>query len=160
MNVSADELRVYGKQLLNDYFIDNANQKYTVNDLEIMVHQKALQLQNEQSIGYHQAYCDVVLDIWYMLNHTKLSLQDTVEHLFNNRILWDCPMFNQFVDNERRDIMNMTKPLEIEEGIYTCPKCKGKKTNHYSRQMRSADEPATTFITCANKDCQYKWSIN
>jgi DNA-directed RNA polymerase subunit M/transcription elongation factor TFIIS len=163
MDLDIDQLRVNGKNLLTKYFDEQiacCNTKFSIHDLEVMIHQKALQLQNEQSMAYNQAYINVIMDIWYMIQHFHVTAGDAVEQLLNNQINWDCPMFNKFVDNERRDIMNMTKPLEIEEGIYTCPKCKGKKTNHYSRQMRSADEPATTFITCANKDCQYKWSIN
>ena len=162
-DLDTDTLRTSSKTLLTSCFKpsnDDVVQQYSVHDLEIMIHQKALQIQNEESVAYNQAYMDVLMDIWYMIQHAQISMQDAIEHLLSNQIGWDCAMFNKFVDNERRDIMNMTKPLEIEEGIYTCPKCKGKKTNHYSRQMRSADEPATTFITCANKDCQYKWSIN
>jgi len=71
---------------------------------------------------------------------------------------WNSSVFSKYDDNERRTILNITRPLEVaEDGIFTCPKCKGNRTHHYSRQVRSADEPATVFITCANKNCQYRW---
>ncbi len=41
------------------------------------------------------------------------------------------------------------------EGMFTCGKCKSKKTTYYQMQTRSADEPMTTFVTCLN--CNKKW---
>lgn len=41
------------------------------------------------------------------------------------------------------------------EGVYTCRKCKGKKTTQFEMQTRSADEPMTLFITCLN--CGNQW---
>lgn len=76
-----------------------------------------------------------------------------------NKYEWNSSLFGEYDNNERRTILNITRPLEVQEGIFTCPKCNGKKTHHYSRQIRSADEPATTFITCAEKFCQYRWKI-
>lgn len=46
---------------------------------------------------------------------------------------------------------------KVTEGLYTCFKCKGKKTYQYEMQTRSADEPMTIFITCAN--CENTWKI-
>lgn len=37
---------------------------------------------------------------------------------------------------------------------YTCPKCGGKRFREELKQTRSADEPATQFISCV--DCPYK----
>ena len=34
------------------------------------------------------------------------------------------------------------------QGEFTCRRCKGTKTTHYSLQTRSADEPMTVFVTC------------
>ena len=88
------------------------------------------------------------------------TIEKTIQEMKTGKIGWNSISFDTYLDNEKRMIMNITKPLEVEEGIYSCPRCKGRKTHHYSRQVRSADEPATVFITCANKDCQYKWKIN
>ena len=40
-------------------------------------------------------------------------------------------------------------------GLFTCNKCKSKKTTYYQMQTRSADEPMTTFVTCLN--CSKRW---
>lgn len=41
------------------------------------------------------------------------------------------------------------------DGLFTCAKCKSKKTTYYQLQTRSADEPMTTFVTCLN--CNKRW---
>jgi transcription elongation factor S-II len=50
-------------------------------------------------------------------------------------------------------ILSATK-VEFE-GMFTCNKCKSKKTTYFQMQTRSADEPMTTFVTCLN--CEKRW---
>jgi transcription elongation factor S-II len=40
-------------------------------------------------------------------------------------------------------------------GEFTCKRCKGTKTHHYSMQTRSSDEPMTVFVTCLT--CNNRW---
>lgn len=40
-------------------------------------------------------------------------------------------------------------------GEFTCRKCKGTKTSHYSMQTRSSDEPMTVFVKCLG--CGTRW---
>jgi DNA-directed RNA polymerase subunit M/transcription elongation factor TFIIS len=47
--------------------------------------------------------------------------------------------------------------IEASTDTFTCRKCRGNKTTYYQLQIRSADEPATTFINCI--DCGNKWKI-
>lgn len=46
-------------------------------------------------------------------------------------------------------------PLDREDGMFKCNKCKSQKTSYYQMQTRSADEPMTVFITCHN--CYNRW---
>jgi len=39
--------------------------------------------------------------------------------------------------------------------LYRCSRCKNNKCRFYQQQIRSADEPMTTFITC--NTCGKKW---
>jgi transcription elongation factor S-II len=48
------------------------------------------------------------------------------------------------------------KEIVAADGIFTCNKCKSKKTTYYQMQTRSADEPMTTFVTCLNCDKRWK----
>lgn len=43
----------------------------------------------------------------------------------------------------------------VPDGAYTCHKCKSQKTVYTSMQIRSADEPMTTFVRCLN--CGKSW---
>lgn len=43
----------------------------------------------------------------------------------------------------------------IADGMFTCGKCRSKKTTYYQLQTRSADEPMTTFVECIN--CGSRW---
>lgn len=47
---------------------------------------------------------------------------------------------------------------EITDGLFKCGKCKTYKTTYYQLQTRSADEPATTYVTCLN--CDNRWKFN
>jgi transcription elongation factor S-II len=44
----------------------------------------------------------------------------------------------------------------IKTELFTCSRCKQKKCHYFEKQVRSADEPATLFITCDN--CHKKWT--
>jgi len=46
---------------------------------------------------------------------------------------------------------------EVADGLFRCGKCKTYKTTYYQRQIRSADEPMTTFVTCLN--CNNRWKF-
>ncbi|KAJ9050898.1 transcription elongation factor TFIIS [Entomophthora muscae] len=45
-----------------------------------------------------------------------------------------------------------------ETDAFRCGKCKQRKTTYYQKQIRSADEPMTTFVTCVN--CDHRWKFS
>ena len=45
--------------------------------------------------------------------------------------------------------------VQASTDMFTCRKCKSKNCTYYELQTRSADEPATIFITCL--DCGKNW---
>ena len=53
------------------------------------------------------------------------------------------------------DAAKYTVNIEASTDMFTCKKCKSKRCTYYELQMRSADEPATIFITCL--DCGKHW---
>ena len=76
-----------------------------------------------------------------MLNKEKrLELDKTIE----NKV------------NEARSDWEKTH-MKVESGVYKCRICGGNKTTQSEMQTRSADEPMTVFITCA--DCGNRWRI-
>jgi transcription elongation factor S-II len=52
----------------------------------------------------------------------------------------------------------VTEKKEQSDGLFKCGKCKTYKTTYYQRQIRSSDEPMTTFVTCLN--CDNRWKFN
>jgi DNA-directed RNA polymerase subunit M/transcription elongation factor TFIIS len=51
----------------------------------------------------------------------------------------------------KRDANKFTDTIRASTDMFTCKKCKSKRTTYYELQTRSADEPATIFVTCL--DC-------
>ena len=41
-----------------------------------------------------------------------------------------------------------------------CPECKNEEAYFFSIQIRSADEPETTYYKCTNTDCEFRWNEN
>jgi transcription elongation factor S-II len=58
-------------------------------------------------------------------------------------------------DKIKRDASKFKTNIEASTDMFTCKKCKSKKCTYYELQTRSADEPATIFITCL--DCGKHW---
>ena len=54
-----------------------------------------------------------------------------------------------------RDRSRFSNNIEASTDMFQCKKCKSKKCTYYEMQTRSADEPATIFITCL--DCGKNW---
>lgn len=54
-----------------------------------------------------------------------------------------------------KELSKIGKVETPSDGLFTCAKCKSKKTTYYQLQTRSADEPMTTFVTCLN--CNKRW---
>ena len=55
----------------------------------------------------------------------------------------------------KRDQSRFSNHLEASTDMFICKKCKSKRCTYYELQTRSADEPATIFVTCL--DCGKNW---
>ena len=55
----------------------------------------------------------------------------------------------------KRDASKYTENIQASTNMYTCKKCKSDRCSYYEMQTRSADEPATIFVTCL--DCGKHW---
>ena len=55
----------------------------------------------------------------------------------------------------KRDANKYTNNIQASTDMFTCRKCKSKRCTYYELQTRSADEPATIFVTCL--DCGKNW---
>lgn len=57
----------------------------------------------------------------------------------------------------KRDASKYDKKVGASTAMFTCSRCKSKNCTYYEMQTRSADEPATIFITCLN--CDKHWRV-
>lgn len=70
-------------------------------------------------------------------------------------LIMESPSLKNPQNKLKLDIQITQSQIEVAEGIYTCRKCKSKKTQSTWSQTRSADEPATIIVTCV--ECGNTW---
>ena len=87
-------------------------------------------------------------------------LKEIALDVINNKTHFNNSLYDKDRDEIFKEISKIKTPIEIVEGIFQCPKCGSKKTNHYSVQLRRSDEPPTIFISCTDKTCKFKWRKN
>eukprot|EP00639_Heterosigma_akashiwo_P037216 CAMPEP_0194708326 /NCGR_PEP_ID=MMETSP0296-20130528/1256_1 /TAXON_ID=39354 /ORGANISM="Heterosigma akashiwo, Strain CCMP2393" /LENGTH=362 /DNA_ID=CAMNT_0039605055 /DNA_START=283 /DNA_END=1372 /DNA_ORIENTATION=- len=56
------------------------------------------------------------------------------------------------------DKLNAMCGITKDEGLFTCARCKSKRTTHNQKQTRSSDEPMTVFAVCL--DCGHRWKFS
>lgn len=86
----------------------------------------------------------------------KKNIKDILQSIKDNKIGWNHSSFEniKFRQNEQDEFI--VNPFEVEEGALECKKCGSKRTFSYSKQVRSCDEPMTTFAQCIS--CKAKWT--
>lgn len=70
-------------------------------------------------------------------------------------LMMESPSLKQAQNKLKLDLQITQSQIEVAEGIYTCRKCGSKKTQSTWAQTRSADEPATIYVTCV--ECGNAW---
>lgn len=109
------------------------------------------------------AFVKHVADIEYeklgmlMTAETKQERKKVLDDIRTQKIGWSSCVFAEVRSELEAVISRASKPPEVAEGVFTCRKCGGKKTTSIGVQLRSADEPMTNFVTCANPACRNRW---
>lgn len=111
---------------------------------------------------FKQLYVDRLRTIVNNLKHQEILQQLQSEELKPQVFAF---MTHQEMNPERwssliqqkikRDASKFNTNIEASTDMFTCKKCKSKKCTYYELQTRSADEPATIFVTCL--DCGKHW---
>lgn len=109
-----------------------------------------------------QLYLDRLRSIYINLKNEDLLIQVKtgeitpqtlafMTHQEMNQTRW-----KELIDQKiKRDANKYVTNIQASTDMFTCRKCKSKKCTYYELQTRSADEPATIFITCL--DCGKNW---
>jgi len=115
-----------------------------------------------ENAAFVQLYTDRLRSVFLNLKNAEfreLILTDNIEphniafmtHQEMNPNRWNSLIQQKIL----RDKSKLTTNIEASTDMYTCKKCKSKKCTYYELQIRSADEPATIFVTCL--DCGKHW---
>jgi transcription elongation factor S-II len=111
---------------------------------------------------FTQLYTDHLRSIYINLKNDEL-----LEHLISGEITGETlanmthqemnpQQWKELIDTKRkRDENRYTNNAQASTDMFTCRKCISKRCTYYELQTRSADEPATIFITCL--DCGKNW---
>lgn len=64
--------------------------------------------------------------------------------------------WKEWIDKKmKRDASKFNDNIQASTDMYTCKKCRSTRCTYYEMETRSADEPATIFVTCL--DCGKHW---
>jgi DNA-directed RNA polymerase subunit M/transcription elongation factor TFIIS len=87
----------------------------------------------------------------------KEKLSEILGRIKKGKTGWRHPVFVNASNriDEQDDFIE--HPFEVEEGVIEC-KCGSKRVFSYSKQVRSADEPMSTFAHCVK--CNKKWTYS
>lgn len=112
--------------------------------------------QEENKTDFEEVYNDYIYEIiGDILN--KKKIKDILKDIKNNKIGWNSTFFD--LDQKKIEEQDefIENPFDIEEGVLEC-RCGSKRVFSYSKQVRSADEPTTTYAQCMA--CKAKWSYS
>jgi len=128
--------------------VESVISRYTDNPKNIRIMKKAiLNLPEEKSILY-QIYNDL----------ESLSIKEVLVRIKSNQYGWNKPIFDKVKAKIDEYDDYLENPFEVVEGVITCPKCKCNKTFSSQKQVRSSDEPMTTFSRCSK--CNHTWTYS
>jgi DNA-directed RNA polymerase subunit M/transcription elongation factor TFIIS len=105
-----------------------------------------------------QLYVDRLRSIYVNLKNTELLIQVKKKEIpvqtlaFMTHQEMNPQQWKKLIEQKMvRDANKFTTKIQASTDMFTCRKCKSKRSSFYELQTRSADEPSTIFITCL--DC-------
>ena len=101
---------------------------------------------------------DKLYEMAFQMQEDDLDLQHTFKSLKDSKLGLAHPDFSIVAKKMEETDLFMNKNFETVEGVNECSKCKSKRTISFTKQVRSADEGASVFITCI--DCKHRFIMN
>jgi transcription elongation factor S-II len=145
------------------------SEKKAIN-LEIGIYNYSLKEANERKVVkkwdnpfYIQIYLNRLRSVYFNLGQTSALLQMVKDKTITPKNL--AYMTHQEMQPEKwealiqlkikRDKTKYDTQVEAMTDTFKCRKCKSNKCSYYQLQTRSADEPATTYVSCI--ECGNRW---
>lgn len=94
----------------------------------------------------------------------KKPLKEIFADIKSNKLGWDHSAYKELQSRLNEQDEFIENPFKVEEGVLECKAikngkvCGSKRVYSYTKQVRSCDEPATTFASCCA--CQAKWQYS
>tara|TARA_B100000035_G_scaffold315065_1_gene333729 strand:+ start:2663 stop:3172 length:510 start_codon:yes stop_codon:yes gene_type:complete len=148
-------------QIVNDE-IDSINLEKGIFNFAIKESTKNKIIRKWENPQFAQIYRDRLYSIFVNLKKESLqkklqSKEITPQNLaFMTHQEMDPAHWKVLIEQKiKRDSNKFNKKVQASTDMFTCRKCKSKNCTFYELQTRSADEPATIFVTCL--DCGKNW---
>ena len=93
-------------------------------------------------------------EIQKIIKKKNIDLEKLVDFTYKQLYPSKWKKFNKDLEILNKDIADFDKEMTTTD-MFQCQKCKERKCVYAQYQIRSADEPATSFITCLN--CNNAW---
>jgi len=156
--------------LLNDIDlsekIENSIYNYTIKQSEI----KGIDVNIEDSY-FKRIYVNKIISLYNNLDkESYVKNSNFLNNVINNDINIDDIAFlspqeinkehwKKYMDKQNAtDEFLYSRTVGTRTNEYKCGRCKERNCTYYQLQVRSSDEPMTTFVNCLN--CGNRWSFN
>jgi DNA-directed RNA polymerase subunit M/transcription elongation factor TFIIS len=130
----------------------NTNEITTLSNLTFDNGEKILDM-NDRYFIYE--IVNVLYELGYDKTYEYLNNLKLVVNLSKREMLFDNPLLTPAKDKLALDMEIFRNKVDVTHGDVDCRKCGSDNTISVQKQMRSADEPMTTFVTC--QQCGNKW---
>jgi hypothetical protein len=160
---------VYFRETIIKCFYNIVKNNVKARNIEKSIYNKSIDESNEKTIIkkwdnylFVQLYLNRFKFVYFILNNEEIVHKINIGELKayeiaykNHQELYPDKWNNQ-IEEKRLRIENKYFPkIEASTDMYTCRKCKKNQCTYYQVQIRSADEPMTTFVTCVI--CGTRW---
>lgn len=144
MNIIDKQTRDETKKILGNYLKVKSN----ITIFENCIHTRS----NNNLNLYNKLLYSIIYDIL-----SQKKLKSIIDNLSNNKFGWNNNCFDEIKTSIKEQDNFLENPPEIDEGVFECSKCHGKRTFSFEKQTRSGDEAGTVFVQCY--DCGKKWTM-
>jgi transcription elongation factor S-II len=157
------------RQNIRKIFEEKLDNEKLGHNLEIGIYNATIQEATHQKIqkkwsnsSFVQLYMDKLRSIYVNLKNEDLLGQLKNGDLAPQQVAFMTHQemnpnhWKELIERKiKRDASKYVDNAQASTDMFTCKKCKSKRCTYYELQTRSADEPATVFITCL--DCGKHW---
>lgn len=146
--LSISEMREKGADVLGTVL----KQAQNIKVVEKCIHRVA-----KKSDTYMSVYRKILYQVVGDFISGSVSLKDIVKNIKGEQIGWNHPVFSEIKNHIEEHDDFIINPFEVEEGVTTC-NCGSERVYTFQKQVRSCDEPMTTFAKCVK--CGKNWTYS